>query len=90
LIVDSRTHKGLLVLKGLGDGSFKTQGKLIDVGGAPYLGFATGDINGDGSLDVVTPNQREIGIILNNNLDKLSFTMKKLSPFAILLLWVSS
>ncbi len=87
LIVDSRTHKGLRVFKGLGNGSFKTPGKLIDVGGDPYLGFATGDINGDGKLDLVTPNQREIGVVLNTSPTKLSFSLKKLvpseSPFAV-------
>jgi len=87
LIVDNRTHKGLLVLKGLGNGNFKKQGQLVDVGGDPYLGFATGDINGDGKLDLVTPNQREIGIVINTSADQLSFSLKKLapseSPFAV-------
>lgn len=81
LIVDSRTYKGLLVLEGLGNGEFKKQQQLINVGGDPYLGFATGDINGDGKLDIVTPNQREIGIALNSSIDKLSFSLKKLAPF---------
>lgn len=81
LIVDSRTHKGLRVLVGLGNGKFKKQGQLIDVGGDPYLGFATGDINGDGKLDLVTPNQRDIGIVLNTSADKLSFSLKRLAPF---------
>jgi hypothetical protein len=81
LIVDSRTHKGLRFLKGIGNGNFKTPGKIIDVDGDPYLGFATGDINGDGNIDIVTPNQREIGIILNTHSDKLSFSMKKLGPY---------
>lgn len=81
LIVDNRTHKGLQVFKGLGNGKFKKQGQLIDVGGDPYLGFATGDINGDGKLDLVTPNQREIGIITNTSEEQLSFSLKKLAPF---------
>lgn len=81
LIVDSRTHKGLRVLIGLGNGKFKKQGQIIDVGGDPYLGFATGDINSDGKLDLVTPNQRDIGIVLSTGTDKLSFSLKKLAPF---------
>ncbi len=81
LIVDCRTHKGLRVLPGLGNGKFKKQGQLIDVGGNPYLGFATGDINGDGKLDLVTPNQSDIGIVVNTSADKLSFSLKKLAPF---------
>ena len=81
LIVDSRTDKGLRVLVGLGNGKFKKQGQLIDVGGDPYLGFAMGDINGDGKLDLVTPNQRDIGIVINTSADKLSFSLEKLAPF---------
>ena len=81
LIADNRTRKGLSVLKGLGNGKFKKTEQVIDVGGDPYLGFATGDINGDGKLDLVTPNQREIGIALNTSADKLSFSLKKLAPF---------
>ena len=87
LLVDNRTNNGLLVLMGLGNGQFEKQGQVIDAGGDPYLGFATGDINGDGKLDIVTPNQSEIGIALRTNSEKLSFSLKKMvqfeSPFAV-------
>lgn len=87
LIVDSRDSEGLLVLKGLPNGRFKVPGDIIDVGGDPYRGFAVNDINGDGALDLVTPNQREVGIALNAGSEALSFKLSKLpqpeSPFAV-------
>lgn len=87
LIVDSRTNEGLLVLKGLANGSFKTPGKIINAGGDPYRGFAVRDFNGDGYLDLVTPNQRDIGIVSNTGKNNLSFSLNKLaqseSPFAV-------
>lgn len=81
LIVDSRTDNGLRVLLGIGNGQFNKKSQLIDVGGDPYLGFATGDINGDGKLDIVTPNQNDIGIALSSSKDKLSYSLKKLAPY---------
>ncbi len=81
LIVDNRTHNGLLVLKGLGNNHFNQTEKLIEVGGDPYLGFAIGDINRDGKLDIVTPNQNDIGILLNTSVEQLSFSLSKISPF---------
>ncbi|AOE49417.1 FG-GAP repeat domain-containing protein [Kangiella sediminilitoris] len=87
LIVDSRTHEGLLVLKGLSNGSFQKPGKVINVGGDPYRGFAINDINGDEALDFVTPNQNHIGVVINNNSNDMTFSLKKLSqtgsPFAV-------
>lgn len=87
LIVDSRENEGLLVLKGLANGKFKTPGNIINAGGDPYRGFAVNDINGDGALDLVTPNQRDIGIIINSNSIKTSFSLTTLaqpkSPFAV-------
>ncbi len=65
LIVDHRAGRGLLVLKGLGQGAFETPGKVVDVGGDPYLGFATGDVNNDGRLDLITPNPDEVGAVLS-------------------------
>lgn len=65
LLVDNRDHHGVLLLAGKGDGSFVSPGINIKVGGDPYLGFAIGDINGDNALDIVTPNERALGIASN-------------------------
>lgn len=65
LLVDHRVGRGLLFLRGLGEGRFESQGRIIDVGGDPYLGFAVSDVNGDGRLDFITPNDNDVGITLN-------------------------
>lgn len=87
LIVDSRDNEGLLVLKGLANGRFKTPGKIINAGGDPYRGFAVRDFNGDGYLDLATPNQRDIGIVSSTGKNDMSFSLNKLaqseSPFAV-------
>lgn len=87
LIVDSRSHNGLLVLKGLEQGKFKVPGEVINAGGDPYRGFAVRDINNDGYEDIVTPNQRDIGVLLNSADKQIAFSLRKLelsgSPFAI-------
>ncbi|MFT4606241.1 MAG: hypothetical protein ACI9W4_002991 [Rhodothermales bacterium] len=64
LVVDDRRAEALLVLRGLGDGSFAKAETRIAVGGDPYLGFTSGDLNEDGFLDWVTPNPRSVGITL--------------------------
>ncbi|WP_444884358.1 FG-GAP repeat domain-containing protein [Microbulbifer sp. PSTR4-B] len=87
LIVDNRNHEGLLVLKGHGNGDFKLPGKTIKVGGDPYRGFAIKDLNKDGHSDLVTPNQNDIGILINNKSGKGSFSLSRLAqsevPFSI-------
>ncbi|MBS3796131.1 VCBS repeat-containing protein [Pseudoalteromonas sp. BDTF-M6] len=87
LIVDSRDNDGLLVLKGLANGQFKTPGKIINVGGDPYRGFAVADINGDRALDLVTPNQSDIGIAVNSGSNNTLFSLTKMglsaSPFSV-------
>ena len=87
LIIDDRDNFGLYVMRGLAGGSFKAPGKLIKAGGDPYRGFAIGDINTDGKLDMVTPNQRSIGLLLNTNPSQLTFSLAELrqaeSPFAV-------
>ncbi|WP_299941914.1 VCBS repeat-containing protein [uncultured Microbulbifer sp.] len=81
LIVDSRDDNGMRYFKGLANGSFTTPGQLINAGGDPYRGFAIGDINGDGRIDMVTPNPREIGIVTHTGSNSPSFTLKKLAPY---------
>jgi hypothetical protein len=63
--VDNRDAEGLLILRGTGVGIFDSPGTPIGVGGDPYRGMAVGDINGDGRVDLVTPNPTDVGILLN-------------------------
>ncbi len=67
LIVDSRDRRSIVAIPGSPDGKFAAPGTAFDVKGAPYLGFAVGDINGDGRPDVVTPNADHVAIILNES-----------------------
>ena len=73
LIVDDRSGEGLYVVRGLGDGSFENEGVKIPVGGDPYLGFAAADVNGDGWLDMVTPNPQEVAVVTNTGSAKMVF-----------------
>ena len=66
IAVDNRDQFGLVVLYGDGTGNFTSPGTLIPVQGAPYLGFALGDINNDDLIDVVTPNANSISVLTNN------------------------
>ncbi|WP_444922606.1 FG-GAP repeat domain-containing protein [Microbulbifer sp. CnH-101-G] len=87
LIVDNRNLEGLLILKGHGNGDFKLPGKTIKVGGDPYRGFAIKDLNKDGHSDLVTPNQNDIGILINNKSGNNSFSLNNLAqseaPFTV-------
>jgi len=49
------------------------------MGGDPYRGFAVNDINGDGNLDLLTPNQRDIGIAINDGSNDMSFSLNQLA-----------
>ncbi|GAB4188778.1 MAG: hypothetical protein Tsb002_15280 [Wenzhouxiangellaceae bacterium] len=87
LIVDSRDNNGLLVMKGLPEAGFNPSGKIVNVDGDPYRGFAVNDIDNDGALDLVSPNQRDVGIALNAASDGFEFALTKIafdgSPFAV-------
>lgn len=87
LIVDHRDGRGLLVLRGLGGATFESPGLLVDGGGDPYRGMAIGDLDGDGRLDLVTPNPRSVGIILQRGDGELTFApprrLQAGSPFGL-------
>ncbi|NNF66192.1 MAG: VCBS repeat-containing protein [Gammaproteobacteria bacterium] len=87
LIVDSRDKAGVYALASDGDGGFASPGTAIEVGGAPYLGFALGDINGDGVPDLVTPNRDTVSVLINESKTGIAFRrlqrLRFASPFAV-------
>ncbi|MEO0852414.1 MAG: VCBS repeat-containing protein [Cyanobacteria bacterium J06648_11] len=89
LIADSRDERGLTFLKGHGDGTFAVPGKLIEMGGDPYLGIAIGDIDGDGRPDLLSPNEHSIGVAIKTSSDEMSFRLAQPlsieTPFALAL-----
>lgn len=89
LIVDDRAARGLLILRGSGGGAFASPGTVVPVGGDPYRGMALGDINGDGRIDLVTPNPRTVGVLLGEDPRRLAFRLQPsvpaAAPFAVAL-----
>jgi hypothetical protein len=87
LILDSRDQAGVYVLRGNAQGGFETPGIAVDAGGGPYHGFAVGDINNDGKPDIITPNQNDLGLLLNRSGADIAFaqtgTIPMPSPFAV-------
>jgi len=77
LAVDHRDGEGVLFLRGEGGGGFAA-GRLFDAGGDPYRGMATGELNGDGQLDFVTPNPREVGVLLSQG--GASYELRRAAP----------
>ena len=68
LVVDHRDGEGLLVLRGLGEGRFAD--------GVLFAG--AGELNGDGQSDFVTPNPREVGVLLSGGGD--SYELRRADP----------
>ena len=80
LIIDSRDRFGVFILSGQSDGLFDGPGQGVNVGGTPYLGFALGDINDDGAMDIVTPNTDHVSVLLNRADGALSFEQVSAIP----------
>ncbi|MCL7962538.1 MAG: VCBS repeat-containing protein [marine benthic group bacterium] len=64
LLVDDRQGEAILVYSGDGRGRFGTPPERVDVGGDPYRGMVLGDLDGDGGMDLVTPNAGEVAVML--------------------------
>lgn len=73
LLVDHRGAEAVLALRGMGNGRFELPGSVIPVGGDPYRGMVVADVNGDGRLDLLTPNRRDVGVRLASGRGGLAF-----------------
>jgi hypothetical protein len=65
LLVDDRDAEAIRLYRGLGDGGFGTSSQIF-VGGDPYRGMLLMDINGDGELDMVTPNPGYASVLVGD------------------------
>jgi hypothetical protein len=83
ITTSNQDDNSVSVLLGNGRGSFApASGSPFAVGRAPYP-HAVGDVNGDGNLDIVTPNvgSNNVTVLLGNG--KGSFTPAANSPYAV-------
>ncbi len=65
LLVDDRDREAVRYFRGRGDGTF-AEAESIAVGGDPYRGIATGDLNGDDLPDIATPNPDHVSVLLGD------------------------
>jgi len=86
LLVDDRADEALRLFRGRGDGSF-SDGGSIRVGGDPYRGLALGDLDGDGNLDIVTPNPGSVAVLMGDGTGRFAaaapLRAPGLAPFGI-------
>jgi len=84
MLVDDRDSEGLLLLAGGAELAWENTFK-VPMGGQPYLGFALADTNGDGRMDLITPNRQQIAIA--HHVEGLQFSQPQhlpaQSPFAV-------
>ncbi len=67
LLVDDRTAEAIRLFRGAGHGGF-AKSTRIPVGGDPYRGMTLIDINGDGEIDLVTPNPDHVSVLIGDGL----------------------
>lgn len=67
LLTDNRRAPSIHIRYGDGRGDFAGKGVDINVGGDPYRGFALGDMDGNGWIDVITPNEADIAVVLRSD-----------------------
>jgi hypothetical protein len=83
ITTSNQDDNSVSVLLGNGKGGFApATGSPFAVGRSPYP-HVVGDVNGDGNLDIVTPNVRSnnVSVLLGNG--KGNFTAAANSPFAV-------
>ena len=83
ILVDDRNGEGLRILQGKAHWQFEDAG-LISTGGDPYRGFAAGDLNRDGWIDLVSPNADRVAVVMNRGESFLrSHDVAASAPFAV-------
>ncbi len=65
LLVDDRRAEAIRLFRGDGHGGF-AKSTQIAVGGDPYRGMTLIDINGDGDIDLLTPNPDHVSILIGD------------------------